>query len=313
MPCRHGDDTGWLLTVARRLWSLVILMVMGTGWGLSFSLARLATSGGAHPFGITFWQTLVGAVALIAILAARRKIPPCDRSTMGLYVACGLLGAAAPSILFYYAAAHLTAGVLSISTATIPILTFVLSACFRLERLAPLRVLGVTCGAAAIVVLIAPKQSLPDPGLAPWVVVACAASACYALWNLIVARYGDRRRSALVIACGMYVSATILIIPVLVMTDSFVSLMWPFGVVEWAIMGMGMISAIAYSLFVYLVGRSGPVFASQASYIVTLSGVFWGVIIFGEQHSSWIWMSLAIMCAALALVSPWRSGTVADK
>jgi drug/metabolite transporter (DMT)-like permease len=40
------------------------------------------------------------------------------------------------------------------------------------------------------------------------------------------------------------------------------------------------------------------------AYVVTLSGIVWGIAIFGEQHSLWIWAALAAMMAALILVTP---------
>ena len=53
---------------------------------------------------------------------------------------------------------------------------------------------------------------------------------------------------------------------------------------------------------------TGPTFAAQAAYLVTLAGVMWGIVIFGEEHSVWIWWALVIMMAALFLVQP-RDGS----
>jgi len=39
---------------------------------------------------------------------------------------------------------------------------------------------------------------------------------------------------------------------------------------------------------------SGAVFATQCAYIVTLSGVFWGIVIFAEEHSIRVWSSVAV-------------------
>ena len=49
---------------------------------------------------------------------------------------------------------------------------------------------------------------------------------------------------------------------------------------------------------------SGPVFASQCAYVVTLAGVLWGILIYGEAHSTWVWASLVVMIIALSLVRP---------
>ena len=57
-------------------------------------------------------------------------------------------------------------------------------------------------------------------------------------------------------------------------------------------------------MFFYTIKTSGPVFASQCAYIVTLSGVAWGIILFSEQHSLWVWISVIVMMLGLFLVSP---------
>jgi drug/metabolite transporter (DMT)-like permease len=54
------------------------------------------------------------------------------------------------------------------------------------------------------------------------------------------------------------------------------------------------------------------VFAGQVAYAVTLAGVFWGMALFGERHSSRIWLSLGLMLAGLALVTPRRRKKGAD-
>jgi drug/metabolite transporter (DMT)-like permease len=40
------------------------------------------------------------------------------------------------------------------------------------------------------------------------------------------------------------------------------------------------------------------------AYVVTISGVLWGLFIFEEHHSLWIWGALAVMLMGLALVTP---------
>ena len=278
--------------VANPLWAWAVLLFLGVVWGLTFSLAKIATEGGAHPLGITFWQALLGAGILGAVAVARRRRLSTKPWALQIYVLCGLLGSVIPGVLFFYAASRVPAGVLSITVTVVPILTFVLSALFGLDRFGFPRVMGVIFGALAVVLLVAPERSLPDPGAAPWVLAACAASACYAVENLVIAlRMPDG-------------AATAMLAPVVIATGSFVALIWPWGPVEWSIVGMAAVSALAYSLYITLIGQAGPVFASQVAYAVTLAGVLWGMALFGERHSPWIWLSLALMLAGLALVTP---------
>ena len=67
---------------------------------------------------------------------------------------------------------------------------------------------------------------------------------------------------------------------------------------------MGFITAVAYTFFIYLISNAGAVFASNVGYIVTISGVIWGIILFKEIHSHWVWLSLITMIMGLSLVSP---------
>lgn len=287
-----------------RLWSWLILLFMGVAWGLSFSLAKMAVEGGGHPLGITLWQALLGAIFLGAVTLARGRGVSFKGNLPLLYLICALLGTVVPGVIFYAAARHVPAGVLSISVTLVPILTVFLAVVLRVERLALSRMAGLLCGTVAVILLVVPEQSLPNAAAVPWVLLACLASACYAAENLVIALRMPESANPFMVACGMHLVASVILVPVVLATDSFVALAWPWDEVAWAIIGLSVVNATAYSLFIYLVHRAGPVFASQVAYVVTLSGVLWGMAIFGEVHSAWVWLSLVVMLVGLAMVTP---------
>ena len=72
------------------------------------------------------------------------------------------LGAMLPNMFFYYAASHVSAGILSITVTIIPIATYALSLLLKLETLSARRVTGVFFGVGAILVLVLPENSLPN-------------------------------------------------------------------------------------------------------------------------------------------------------
>ena len=102
----------------------------------------------------------------------------------------------------------------------------------------------------------------------------------------------------------MNIFASLILLPITFTFDGFIIPLFPIGELELAILGLGVINATAYTLFIITVRRYGPIFASQTGYVVTLSGVFWGIIIFHEIHSIWVWSSIATMIVGLALVTP---------
>jgi len=298
---RHATGSrGWRANA----WPLFLLVSTGAAWGATFSLARIATTAGAHPIGLTLWQGLFGGLLLLALALARRRPPPLTRGHLGFYLICGLLGTAIPSVLYFYAAARVPAGVLSITIAMVPMLTFAAALLFRIDRLSWGRVFGVLCGLAAVLFIVLPESSLPDRAMVPWVLLAVLATVCYACEGIYVAlrRPADSDPAGTVGA--MLLTASVVLVPVILATDTFVPLGYPWGEVEWAVMGMMAVNALSYSVFYHLIQIAGPVFATQMAYVVTIAGVAWGIAIFGEQHSLWVWGALVLMLAGLALVTP---------
>jgi drug/metabolite transporter (DMT)-like permease len=90
----------------------------------------------------------------------------------------------------------------------------------------------------------------------------------------------------------------LMMLPVVLATKSLVPLGWPLSDAGRAALALGVNSAICYGLYICLVNHAGPVFGSQTGNVVALSGVISGIIIFGDRHSFWIWVSLATMMAA---------------
>ncbi|NQU56372.1 MAG: DMT family transporter [Rhodospirillales bacterium] len=282
----------------------LLLLLMGVLWGATFSLAKIAADGGGHPLGINYWQSLIGAAVLATVMIITGRKLPMKRENIGFYATCGMLGSVIPGILFFYAASRVSPGVLSITVATVPLLTFVAAAALGVEKFQVGRVLGVLLGGISILMLVGPEESLPDPSAVPWVLAALLAAVCYSGENMVVALRMPGGVSAITVTGGLFIAASVIMTPFVIATGTFVPLIWPWGPAEWAIIGMATISVTAYSMFIFLITHAGPVFASQTAYVVTFSGVFWGVVIFDEQHSVWIWASLVIMLFALTLVRP---------
>jgi len=279
------------------------LLVMGVLWGLSFSFGRLAVENEGTPLGIAFWQTLISSLILIVFTALRRRPFVPYRHHLSTYAVLAVLGVAIPGVCYYFAASRVPSGVLAITVTLVPIFTYCLALGLRMEAFSLIRIGGVICGTTAILLLVGPENSLPDPAATPWVLLACFSSVCYAGENVYLARRGSINIGPIRLACGMNLAAAVMLLPLAVGFDQFFWLFPPFGILEWVVIGLSCITASAYTLYVIAIQTSGPVFASQVGYLITISGVFWGMAIFGEAHSAWVWASLGLMMIGLALVS----------
>ena len=280
------------------------LLIMGTAWGLSFSLGKIAVENGAKPFGVAQFQVMFAGIILLFITVIRRKSIRDMKDKLALIFCVALLGAAIPSVLFYYAAPHVPAGVLSITVALIPLMTYGFSIPLKLETFSVIRIVGLVFGVIAIFLIVLPENSLPDRAALPWVLIACISALCYAVENIILGFKSALTVGPMRLAMGMNLMAAIALLPITILTDSLFSPSFPLQKVDYAVIGLGLITVVAYTMFVLSVALFGSVFSSQVGYVVTLTGVFWGMFSFGESPSVWIWFSLFTMIVGLALVTP---------
>ncbi len=72
---------------------------------------------------------------------------------------------------------------------------------------------------------------------------------------------------------------------------------------HWAVIGAIVNTAVLYVVVYALIQRAGPVFFSTANYIATLLGVGFGILLFGDSHSLWIWAALLLMFTGLFFVN----------
>ena len=285
-----------------RYWA--VLFFGGLIWGVTFSMAKIATEGGAHPIGLNIWQSFLGFVILCGGMLLRGERIPVSRKHLGFYAVCGFFGTALPGVLYFYAAIHVSAGVLAITLATVPILTLMIAFTVGHEKPVFSRMLGISLGILGIAMIVLPDTSLPDRSVVPWVLVAVVCALCYAIENIFIGMRMPDDVDAMTVLCGMLAMGTMMAASAAYVTDSFYRPVYPLTEVEWAVLVMAVVNVIAYGMFIYLVNGAGPVFASQMAYIVTLSGMAWGMVLFDEQHSVWIWAALIVLIAGVALVKP---------
>lgn len=290
--------------IAPRPGPYLLLLYSGGTWGITFSLARIATESGAHPLGLTFWQTFGGGITLLALCAVRNRWPVLDRRHLIIYLIIGSIGSLIPGTLFFMAAAHVPAGILAITVATIPLMTYGASWMLRIDAFSPKRISGIVVGLLAIMLLVGPEGSLPEPSMSGWILLVLLASVFYTVENLYVDIYIPAGADMVALLAGALLVGGILILPLVLYVDAFVPLTVAWGRVEWSVTGMAVIGSVAYMVFLLVVKSSGAVFASQTGYIVTLSGVAWGIVIFDETHSAWVWGSLGLIMIGLTLVTP---------
>ena len=290
-------------TVSRTI-VVAALVGLGTLWGATIPLAKIAVSSGHQPMGLIFWQLVFSAILLLFVTGARGKRPALGPRYLRHYLAIGLLGTLLPNSFSYLCIAELPAGVMAIIVASVPMFALLFALLFRLERLTPYRIIGVILGGSAVVVLIGPEASLPEPEKALFVLVALIAPACYGLEGCYLARYTPPALDPAASLLGASTLGALLAAPLALATGSWVDLFTPWGKPEWALLASSILHVAAYTGYIWLVSQAGVVFASQIAYIVTIAGVLISALALHEAYSGWVWAALGLMITGLAIVQP---------
>lgn len=280
------------------------LLVLGIGWGSTQSLGKIAASGGAGHFLLIFWQLVIGVLVLGALLLLRgRKLRP-TRPALRFALVIAVIGTIIPNSTFYMAVRHLPAGIMSILISMVPLLAFPIALALGMDRFSARRFLGIICGLVGVALITQPGEGGGQALPILWVAVAMFGPLFYAVEGNVVARWGT---AGLDPVEAMFLASLVGAPLALVLTLGSGQWLWPqrpFGPPEWALIGSSALHAFLYSGYVALASRAGAVFATQTSYIVTASGVFWAMALLGERFNSGVWAALAVMFVGLFLVTP---------
>ena len=286
-----------------RLLPLSLLLALGVLWGLPFILSKLASQSGVPPSGYALWQCL-GAALLVGLLATWRgeKLQLTPRY-LRFYAVTGTLGVTLPLANMYYVLAHVPAGVVAITVATIPVFTYCIALLVRLESVAAGRAGGILLGFAGVLLVLLPRIELPASGVSSWTLLGFVTPLSYACCHVYVGRARPADATGASLTVGMLLAAALALIPLLAATDGWYLPSLQPNLGEAAILGQILISSLGYLLVFELIRIAGPVYFSQVGYLVTVSGLILAATIFHERYPASLWAALALIFAGVYLVS----------
>ena len=279
----------------------MLLLLLGTLRGGATSLSKYVSSSGVPPLGYSLWQSLIVAVLLLGIGFARgRKLPPISRYPR-YYVFCALSGVAIPNVIFFYVVKSLPAGTMAVLLTLAPIVTYLLVLALRMERIDGMRIAGIGLGFVGALMISMPRitAELTFDG---WVLLGILCPLGYASMGVYVARFPVTEIPLTLLAGGTHLVAVLFLLPATLFAGDFFLLWRDAGLVELLIVCHGLIAAVAYSLFFRIVQLAGPVFYSFSTYVIAITGIGWGWLVFAESHPRHFWLAVAMIFSGLALI-----------
>jgi len=293
--------------MSQRAILIIVLVLAGAGWGLTFPLTKIAVSEGYRHFGLIFWQLVISAILLGAITYGRGRPLQWRRENLKWYVLIALIGTILPNSASYEAARHLPSGIMSICIAMVPMFAFPVAMLMATDHFSWRRLAGLACGLVGVILLVGPEASLPDPALVIFIPLALIAPAFYGVEGNVVAKWGAAGMDPVQLLCGASLVGIVIVTPLTLWTGQWIDPRPPWGAPDVAVVVASVLHGLVYATYFWMVNRAGAVFAAQVSYLVTGFGILWAMILLDETYSSWIWIALAVIFAGLFLVQPRRA------
>jgi drug/metabolite transporter (DMT)-like permease len=284
------------------------LLLLGVGliWGSQFMLNAFAIAA-FTPGEIAAGRATIGFLTLtiLVLITSSHGDPPHEKqqytpSLWGLYFLIGILEATLPFYLIAWGQQRLDSALAAILMGTIAIFAIVLAALFvKGERLRLGNALGVACGLLGVVVLIGPGALRGILGSVLGGLAVLGGALSFAI-SLILIKRLPAGIPVMVKARNILLCASLQIVPLTLVMDQDASLhpTWPAML---AIVALGTLCAgVVYVLFVALIDRAGPTFASFSNFLVPVVGVVLGVLFLGEQLKASDLIALALIILGLA-------------
>jgi drug/metabolite transporter (DMT)-like permease len=281
-----------------------LLFVIGALWGLFYVLIKTGVTGGVAPMNYLFWFLLGSGTVLLGIGAVKGSRPRLGRRHLFYYFRIGLIRFTLANLIFYTVTGVLPVGVMAVVMAFTPIFTYAISLIFRVDRLDALRAAGILCGFAGVLLIVLPRASLPDPALGLWVLLGFGAPLLHALAYVLLSEKSRPPDSdSIGLACGTLYAGAVMALIMAAAFGEFRLLVPPFTTGEWALITHAVLAGFNFYAIFELIRIAGATYMSQSSFLAVGFGVLFGILIFGERHSLWIWGAAALILIGLALVN----------
>ena len=195
------------------------------------------------------------------------------------------------------------ASLLPIGVALVPGVIYLMALAFRLERCGWLRLGGIGLRLAGVLLILLPKASLPEPGMAGWLALSLLATFSFSLRAVLVPLMRPPATPSLSLACGLLITASVIMLVSMAASGQWWAFDGAFGIGHGMVLAAMVNNALLLVLIFEIIRLTGPVFFGGINYVSMLIGVALGIIIFAERHTMWVWLAIALVLAGLYLVN----------
>lgn len=297
------------------------LLLFGCGliWGSQYLLNKIALESFSTSM-IAAGRIGIGTITLTLLLVAgSEKSTSLQREHSAFwkflpdFILIGFLEATLPCILVAWAQHQLPSSVTAILIGTVPLFaTFMEGLFVKDNTISATKILGIFLGFFGVIILVGPRalfskiftsshaSSLP---LLP-VLAVLAAAFCFSITMLLIKVRLGPKLGPVHSAQGILTGAAITALPLMLWLTKpwLMTSFHPLLSSSLTLVLLGIFcGGLVYILYVKLINRAGPSFASTCNYLVPPIGAFLGIAFSGEKMTSNMMSALALILVALWL------------
>jgi drug/metabolite transporter (DMT)-like permease len=252
-------------------------------WGSSFLFTELSLELTTF-FGVAFWRTALGGLAMVLLgLLLRQRFPKTKSEIYHLWIA-GLFMSAIPFSLFSYAQQSTTSILAAIIGAATPMFTLLaILVIYRTEKITSNILVGLSIGLVGVAITLGVWQGLGanDP-LA--IAALLMATVSYGIGGPYIRKHVTPMNLPGVTTAAIQVSTSAITLMPLYLLTGPLFVAEPRVETVGALLALGILgSGFAYSLFHGVIAKAGSATASLVTYTNPMLAAVWGVLLLSEE------------------------------
>ena len=268
-------------------YAFALLVLTGCLLALAVLLSKLAATQAAPM--LWYLAAAMGGSGLILTVDALRRGEAGGRplAILGYSLGAGALMALG-SMLGYLTVGRVGAAFLALAMAFPTLFTYVLSLVLGMDKLQPLRLLGVAAGMSGGLWLALAKGGQSLPADLPAVIAASAMPLVLAIGNVYRTRYWPREGTPRLLAGVMLLMGAVVTVPIAWWHDGPATLatLWTRPALAHILVVAILSFTLQYLAFFRLQQIAGPVYLSQIGSVAAVVGSLVAVVVFGESLPS---------------------------
>lgn len=264
-------------------WQWAVLGLLALLWGSSFFSISVAVQE-LPPLSIVVARTGLAAVALLALMAATRALPPLRADVLRMFLLLGALNNALPFVLIAWGQTRIAGGLAAILNTSTPIFSVIVAHVAGRERATSARFAGVFAGAAGVACIIGVDALAGLGDDVPAQLAVLGAGLCYATATVAGIRLRELGVQPLAAAGGQVSAATLLLLPLVLWIDR-PWILPPPSLETWAALAaLGLLStALAFILYFRILSSSGATNVLLVAFLMPVVAIILGAVFLDER------------------------------